>query len=147
LAAHTTYWLWLFESNPGDHGSNYGYGGQWAELQNPNTTEQPGWSIGSFTVQNGYRTPYVGDFSLTGSPVPANLIAMTQSGTNLVFSGINGQSGGTYYLLRSTNLMLATSQWIPVATNILNVSGNFIITATNAWNRGFAGEFFILQQK
>ncbi len=66
--------------------------------------------------------------------------------TNLVFTGTNGVAGGTYYVLGSTNVALPLSQWTPVATNVLNVSGNFTITITNAVIVNSPSQrFFILQ--
>jgi hypothetical protein len=61
-----------------------------------------------------------------------SIAGISLSGTNLVVNGTNGLSGLTYSVLMSTNLTLPWSQWIPVATNVLNVDGNFTITATNA---------------
>ena len=43
----------------------------------------------------------------------------------------------------STNVALPFSQWTPVATNVLNASGNFTITATNAVNRNIPKRFYI----
>jgi hypothetical protein len=63
-------------------------------------------------------------------PPPA-ITSISLSGANLVINGSNGQSGGTYVTLTSTNLALPLNQWLPVATNILNVGGNFTFTATN----------------
>jgi hypothetical protein len=45
----------------------------------------------------------------------------------------------------STNVALPFSQWTPVATNVLNASGNFTITATNAVNRNIPKRFYILK--
>jgi hypothetical protein len=54
------------------------------------------------------------------------------SGTNLVINANNGLSGQSYIVMMSTNLTLPPRQWMPVATNVLNTSGNFTLTATNA---------------
>jgi autotransporter-associated beta strand protein len=48
------------------------------------------------------------------------------SGGNLVFSGSGGPANGTYYVLTSTNL--TSPDWIPVATNSFDASGNFSVT-------------------
>jgi hypothetical protein len=45
----------------------------------------------------------------------------------------------------STNVALPFSQWTPVATNVLNASGNFTTTATNAVNLHVPQCFYILQ--
>jgi hypothetical protein len=47
----------------------------------------------------------------------------------------------------STNVVLSLNQWTPVATNVLNASGNFIITATNAVNLNVPLRFYILQMQ
>jgi hypothetical protein len=51
------------------------------------------------------------------------IVATSVSGANLVLTGSNGQSGGTYYVLTSTYLPLPLSQWTPVAANLLGASG------------------------
>jgi uncharacterized repeat protein (TIGR03803 family) len=89
-------------------------------------------------------------FSLTlGStaiPSPPAITSISLSGTNLVINGTNGQSGGTYETLTSTNLVLPLNQWMPVATNVLNANGNFTITATNAVNPADQQRFFRILQ-
>jgi hypothetical protein len=66
------------------------------------------------------------------------------SGTNLIVSATNGVSGGTYYILTSTNLSLPLNQWATVHTNVLPSGGSFVLTATNAVNTN-AAQFFILR--
>jgi PKD repeat protein len=78
-------------------------------------------------------------------PTRPDIASFSLSGTNLVLNGINGQAGGSYYVLASTNLTLPLSQWVPVATNVLNASGNFTITATNAVTPNLSQRFYILQ--
>jgi PKD repeat protein len=82
--------------------------------------------------------------SITASP-PPGLASLALAGANLVFNGTNGQSGGTYYMLTSTNLALPLSQRTPVATNILSASGNFSITATNTVTPAVRQRFYILE--
>jgi PKD repeat protein len=81
------------------------------------------------------------------SVLPAQLgIASTSiSGTNLVLNGTDGLSGGTYYVLMSSNLALPLSQWTPVATNVLSASGNFTITVTNTVSPNLPQSFYTLQ--
>ena len=55
----------------------------------------------------------------------------TNSQFNLVLSATNGYTGGTYYLLTSTNLSTPISQWQPVSTNILGTGGSFSLTLSN----------------
>ena len=82
--------------------------------------------------------------SAFGRPGSASA-ASNVSGTNLVFSGVNGLSGGTYSVMTSTNLTLPLSQWTRVATNVLSANGNFTITVTNAVNSGASQQFYMLQ--
>jgi uncharacterized repeat protein (TIGR03803 family) len=83
-------------------------------------------------------------FSLT-VPAPAlAIISINLAGTSLVIAATNGMAGRTYTVLTSTNLTLPLPGWIPVATNVLNASGNFTITATNAVNPAASQHFYIL---
>jgi hypothetical protein len=82
--------------------------------------------------------------------VPANAARITGfslvSGT-VVINGTNGPSGGTYYLLDSTNVAKPLSQWTAVATNIVNTngaSGAFTFTGTNVASPGAGQQFYIL---
>jgi hypothetical protein len=59
------------------------------------------------------------------SPTIANIKLV---GGNLVISGAGGVNSWPYYILASTNLMLPTAQWIPIATNQFDAGGNFSIT-------------------
>ena len=66
---------------------------------------------------------------------------------NAIINGTNGQSGGTYYLLASTNVATPLSQWTTVATNIVNTngaSGAFTFTGTNVASPGAGQQFYIL---
>ena len=102
----------------------------------------------STLLQFGFRDDpsYLGldDISLVPVPLP-NVTNIQLSGANLVINGSNGLSGITYSVLTSTNLALPLNQWRPLATNILNTSGSFSITATNAVNLDVPQCFFILQ--
>ena len=82
---------------------------------------------------------------LAGQPSQPLITGVALSGNNLVLSGANGQSGGTYRLLASTNTALPFNQWLPIATNVLGASGDFSLTATNAVNHAIPTRFFILQ--
>jgi hypothetical protein len=81
----------------------------------------------------------------TVSASSPGIIRTSLSGSNLVLSGTNGQSGSTYYVLTSTNLALPLSQWTPVATNMSSANGNFTITVTNTVTRTVPQRFYILQ--
>jgi PKD repeat protein len=77
-------------------------------------------------------------------PVQPDITSVTLSGANLVLDGTNGQSGHTYIVLTSTNLSLPVSQWTPIATNVLNVSGSFTMTVTNAVSPELPHRFYTL---
>ena len=77
---------------------------------------------------------------------PPAITSIVLSGTNLVINGSNGQSGGTYDTLTSTNLAAPFNQWMPVATNVLNVSGIFSFTATNVVNLTDRQRFYRIVQ-
>ena len=121
-----------------------------------NLSEIPGWTNLQFTVvatnsstvlQFGSRddNSYFGLDDISVVPAPLGIASVRLSGADLVLDGINGQSGATYYVLTSTNLLLPFSQWTPVATNTLGVSGNFTITVTNTVTNSTPQRFYILQ--
>jgi hypothetical protein len=57
-------------------------------------------------------------------PSPA-IQAASIAGSTLVFSGTGGSSSGVYYMVTSTNLALPLADWVLVATNSFDASGNF----------------------
>ena len=73
------------------------------------------------------------------------ITGMSLAGTNLVLNVANGLAGKTYLTLMSSNVALPLSQWTPVATNGLNTTGNFTITATNTVTGNVRQHFFILE--
>jgi hypothetical protein len=66
------------------------------------------------------------------------------SGGSLVFSGTGGTADGIYYVLSSTNVTTPLANWIPIATNFYDASGNF--TVTNAIGSGVAAQFYLIKQ-
>ena len=69
-----------------------------------------------------------GTISVVG-PLPTPVMnGYTLSGTNLVISGTNGYTGGGYYVVATTNLLLPLSSWKPVSTNQFDSGGVFSIT-------------------
>jgi hypothetical protein len=64
---------------------------------------------------------------------------------NLILSGTNGYSGGTYCLLTSTNLSTPLSQWQPVSTSALTASGSFTLTVSN--QARLPGQFYLLRMQ
>jgi autotransporter-associated beta strand protein len=74
-------------------------------------------------------------------PPPPRIVSASVSGGNLVFSGTNGTAGLTYYVLSSTNLALALTNWTAVSTNVFGASGAFSVT--NALGAG--SKYFTLK--
>jgi hypothetical protein len=107
----------------------------------------------SAVLQFGFEDVYnwlgLDDICVGALPPAAlpGIAGISLSGTNLVINGCNGFPGMTCYVLMSTNLALPLNQWTPVATNALNASGNFSITATNAVNLNLPQCFYILQMQ
>ena len=75
---------------------------------------------------------------------PTGISSFKLNGANVVITATNGQAGGAYYLLQSTNVALKLSQWTTVATNVLNANGNYTFTGTNAVTTGGNQQFYIL---
>jgi uncharacterized repeat protein (TIGR03803 family) len=85
-------------------------------------------------------------FALALTPQPT-IINTTFSGTNLTLNGINGQSNQSYYVLESTNVGLPLKEWTRVATNTLEESWGFAITASNVVSTNASQQFYLLQLK
>ncbi len=126
---------------------NWSFGdGSTSTARNPSHTYT---ALGDFATAvvetNSQGVPIAGGaMSILVAPAPV-FLGVSVMGANLIFDGINGQSGVTYVVLASTNLALALGQWTPVATNILSASGNFSITVTNALSAELPQRFYILQ--
>jgi len=91
-------------------------------------------------AQNGTISVIVTQLIPTIPPAITNFSLL---GANVVISGTNGQAGGTYYLLASTNLATPLTQWKTVATNVLSAS-NYTFVGTNNVTAGAAQQFFML---
>jgi regulation of enolase protein 1 (concanavalin A-like superfamily) len=77
-------------------------------------------------------------------PMPRpRITAFTLNGSNEVISGTNGLPGWPYYLLASTNLGLAITNWTRVFTNQFSANGAFAIT--NALSPSTPQQFYLLQ--
>jgi Concanavalin A-like lectin/glucanases superfamily len=63
---------------------------------------------------------------------------------NLVLGGSGGASGGTYYVLTTTNLTSPLANWTVASTNLYDSSGNF--TVTNAITAGVPQQFYRIKQ-
>jgi uncharacterized repeat protein (TIGR03803 family) len=88
---------------------------------------------------------YLGLDDISVVPAQLGIASVSLSGENLVLNGINGPSNATYYVLRSTNLLLPFSQWTPVATNTPGASGSFTISVTNTVTTRTPQRFYILK--
>ncbi len=73
---------------------------------------------------------------------PFSISGFAKFGTNLVWSGSNGVTDGTYYVLGTTNLALPMTQWARIATNSFDGNGNFQFTNPPS---GEPRQFFRLQ--
>ena len=79
-------------------------------------------------------------------PLPqCGIVSIQFSGTNLTLNCTNGLASATYHTLTATNLNLPLSEWMPIATNMLDANGDFTVTITNAINPGAHKQFYVLQ--
>jgi autotransporter-associated beta strand protein len=112
--------------------------GAFATLNLPALSSGLGWS--NSLAANGKLTVVA---TVIIPTIPPGITNFSLVGGNAVISGTNGQSGGTYYLLSSTNLGIPRTLWRTVATNILGAS-NFTFIGTNAVIPGSAQQFYML---
>ncbi len=84
--------------------------------------------------------PDLGAFEYALNPPPA--LAISRDGANLVFIGTGGPAGGTNYLIASDDLVRPVSQWLPIATNVFDVAGNWALS--NALPVGVPQQFYRL---
>jgi hypothetical protein len=82
---------------------------------------------------------------VAGPPPMPSITGIKLSGNNLNLNGANGVSGEVLHTLVSSNLAQPLGQWRSVATNILNASGNFSITATNVVAPNAAQQYYLLE--
>jgi T5SS/PEP-CTERM-associated repeat protein len=64
------------------------------------------------------------------APSQPAFTSITLSGTNIVIAGTNGPAGANYSVLTATNVALPLSNWVSIATNQFDSSGNFSFTRT-----------------
>jgi hypothetical protein len=94
----------------------------------------------SFQVASGRPA-----LEISAIPRPG-IASLSLAGADVVLACTNGVAGGIYVVLWTTNLASQATQWFPIATNSLPVSGNFSIILTNAANRGTqGGQYFMLR--
>jgi hypothetical protein len=68
-----------------------------------------------------------GSIEVVSVPLPG-FASIAVSGTNVVMSGTNGAAGGNYSVLTATNVATPLSNWVSIATNQFESSGNFSFT-------------------
>jgi hypothetical protein len=77
------------------------------------------------------------------SPRFGNITAAGDTNGGFILSGAGGTNGGTYYVLTSSNLVTARTNWTRIATNFFDETGHFIFTNTAQTN---APQLFYLLQ-
>lgn len=106
------------------------------------------WGMGKDTfgqLGDGGSSNRLTAFEILPGPQPV-ITGVNVSGTDLNLTGSNGVNGETLITLMSSNAAQALIQWQPVATNLLSVTGNWVITATNAVDpASSAHRFYILE--
>lgn len=65
---------------------------------------------------------------IVGASTPPHIGGIETSGTNVVIGGTGGTASANYYVVTSTNVALALSNWTRLATNVFDSSGNFNFT-------------------
>ena len=101
------------------------------------------WNTNNLTV-NGIITVVTAILVPTNSPT---ITHFSITNGNVVINGTNGQAGGTYYLLTSTNVAKPLNQWLPVSTNVVNTNAaanGFTFIGTNVVAPNVAQQFYIL---
>lgn len=78
---------------------------------------------------------------VTTTPPSFGSIAIV--GTSVVFSGSNGVASNPYYVLASTNVAWARTNWIRIATNTFDLNGNFAFT--NSLTPPMPQRFYLLE--
>jgi autotransporter-associated beta strand protein len=104
----------------------------------------------AMTITGGGAT-WVNHLAVDGSisvqsvgPAPSPVVtSVTLSGGNLIFGGTNGIEGHNYYVLTTTNLGLALSNWTAISTGAFGAGGVFSIT--NPVAIGTPARFYLLQ--
>jgi hypothetical protein len=78
-------------------------------------------------------------------PPPSSPVITTfaVSGTNLIFSGTNGEPNGIYWLRASPDLTVPVSAWPVIGTNVFDASGVFNVT--NPIAPSMSQLFYLLQ--
>jgi len=87
----------------------------------------------------------LGPLAIGIAPPRPGLGGLSLADGNLSLNVSNGLAGGTYCVLMSADLTLPLSQWTPMATNVLNASGDFSITVSNPASQAIPQQFYTIQ--
>jgi hypothetical protein len=110
------------------------YTGSFASI----TPSAPGGGLAWDTSQLNY-----GLLNVVAAPAQPAINSVAISAGSLVFSGTNGTASGTFYVLTATNLAIPLTNWVILATNSFDASGNFSVT--NTVNRGTPQQFYQIE--
>jgi hypothetical protein len=84
--------------------------------------------------------PDLGAFEYGLEPSPT--LTLSRVGGSLIFTGSGGPAGGTNYLVAAPTSSLPVSQWVRIATNKFDLTGNY--TSTNVISSGPPQQFYRL---
>ena len=88
---------------------------------------------------------YLGIDNVSVVPVQPSISSLQLSGTQLVLTGSNGLTAGTYYVLTSTNLTAPLAQWTLVTKSVLSTNGPFSVSFNPPVTSGSAQQYYILR--
>ncbi len=102
-----------------------GYSGTFASIS-PSRPGYPGFGLAWNT--NNLATN--GTLSIVTAPIPAppSITGVSLSGATLSIQGTNGVANEPFVLLESANVAVGLTNWVPVATNAFDGSGNFNVS-------------------
>lgn len=98
------------------------------------------WFRGTYTTYNNFNTSIVGLFTPF---TPPRFGSVAPAKTNLVLNSINGPAGASCYVLTSTNLSEPVANWTPIATNVFDSNGSFMLT--NGMSPGTPQLFYLIK--
>jgi hypothetical protein len=116
------------------------YTGSFTSIQLPALTGELEWQN---TLSTDGRITVIGD----DAPViqTPRIVSAVRSGSNLIMSGTNGTTNGTFYVITSTNIALPLTNWSIVSTSTFGADGSFSVT--NAIDTTKPRQFFDLLQQ
>jgi len=97
----------------------------------------------SGALQAGQLIQEIEVFGISTTPAIPQITAATATNGNLVFSGSNGVSNGSYHLLTSTNAATPLANWTVLSTNSFDANGNFSVT--NPVSTTVPQQFYLLR--